>query len=95
MPGGFASSSNFIDFMIKRLRRLLPGLIACSYLTVYVIGAIFTTPLLHYLTSHWTFETFVQWSLFLGRSIPGVFDNFILPGATNGSLWSLPAHCWR
>jgi peptidoglycan/LPS O-acetylase OafA/YrhL len=91
MPESFRQSGNFIRFIGRRVRRIFPGLIVCSFLMTYVLGTVFTvTPTFEYLTSKWTFDTFLQYSVFFGRVIPGVFSNFLFPNAINGSLWTLP-----
>jgi peptidoglycan/LPS O-acetylase OafA/YrhL len=91
MPASFVRSGNFLNFIGRRLKRLLPALVVCSFIITYVIGTIFTsTPTWEYLTSRWTLGTFASWATFLGRSIPGVFSNFLMPNAIDGSLWTLP-----
>jgi peptidoglycan/LPS O-acetylase OafA/YrhL len=91
MPESFRRSGNFLRFMARRARRIFPALIVCSFLMTYVLGtALTTTPKLEYLTSQWTFDTFLQFALFFGRPIPGVFSDFLFPNAINGSLWTLP-----
>jgi peptidoglycan/LPS O-acetylase OafA/YrhL len=94
MPGSFKRSGNFIEFCKRRLRRLLPGMVACSFLMTYVLGAIYTgEPKWNYISSQYAWITFLKYSLFLGQAIPGVFANYIYPNAVNGSLWTLPVEC--
>lgn len=91
MPASFNNSTDFIVYMTKRCRRIFPGLIVCSLIMCYIIGAVFTSEsLVHYLTSPSTLKTSVLFSTFTGRPIPGVFSDFIYRDAINGSLWSLP-----
>ncbi len=90
MPGSFVRSGNFMGFIRRRLRRLLPGMVACSFLITYVLGAIYTSqPLFEYLTSRQAAQNFAMWSVFLAQPMPAVFPDFIVPGAINGSLWTL------
>ena len=94
MPASFKRSGNFVEFSKRRLRRLLPGMMVCSFLMTYVLGVIYTNePKWSYLTSPWAWVTFLKYSAFLGRAIPGVFQNYIYPNAVNGSLWTLPVEC--
>ena len=91
MPESFKRSGNFIEFSKRRLRRLLPAMIVCSFLTTYVLGAVYTSaPKWDYITSEFAWVTFLKYSAFLGQAIPGVFASYIYPNAINGSLWTLP-----
>jgi peptidoglycan/LPS O-acetylase OafA/YrhL len=91
MPASFIRSANFAGFIQRRLRRLLPGLVVCTFICTYIIGVGFVpeSPSI-YLRSNETLMAFVSTSLFLGRDIPGAFSTFLFPGAINGSLWTLP-----
>lgn len=94
MPESFRRSGNFIEFAKRRLKRLLPAMVVCSFLMTYVLGAIYTSESKwDYITSHFAWITFLKYSLFLGQSIPGVFSNYVYPNALNGSLWTLPVEC--
>ncbi|MCA3773840.1 MAG: acyltransferase [Cutibacterium sp.] len=91
MPGSFIRSGNFMDFIKRRLRRLLPGLVVCTFITNYLIAPIFVTePAIEYIASYDTFLTFLSTAVFLGKDIPGAFGGWIFPHAINGSLWTLP-----
>lgn len=90
MPGSFSNSANLIVYLTKRCLRIFPGLIVCSFLICYGIGTAFTKePVLSYLCDPETFKTMVSYIAFLGKPIPGVFDDFLLKGDINGSLWTL------
>ena len=94
MPSSFKRSGNFIEFSKRRLRRLLPAMVVCSFLMTYVLGAIYTSGTKwDYFTSNFALVTFLKYSIFLGQAIPGVFANYIYPNAMNGSLWTLPIEC--
>jgi peptidoglycan/LPS O-acetylase OafA/YrhL len=94
MPASFTRSGNFIEFSKRRLRRLLPGMVVCSFLMTYVLGAIYASgSRWDYITSKFAWTTFLKYSTFLGQAIPGVFANYIYPNAVNGSLWTLPIEC--
>jgi peptidoglycan/LPS O-acetylase OafA/YrhL len=91
MPQSHANSDGFIGFMVKRCKRIFPGLIVCSLIMVYVIGLIFTaTSVYDYLLSGSQLKTVVMYSTFAGRVIPTVFSDFIYKDHINGSLWTLP-----
>jgi len=94
MPVSFERSGNFIEFSKRRLRRLLPAMVVCSFLMTYGLGAVYISGLKwDYVTSKFAWVTFLQYSTFLGPAIPGVFANYIYPNAINGSLWTLPIEC--
>jgi peptidoglycan/LPS O-acetylase OafA/YrhL len=80
-----------IAFLIKRAMRIFPALIVCIFLTVFVLGPVFTTlPLSAY------FSEPATWAYMIGNAtlydirwtLPGVFENS--PVGVNGSLWTLP-----
>ena len=81
----------FLPYIVKRVFRIFPALIACILLTVYAVGPLvtslsmkeyFSNPLIkHYLKNCF---------LFINYSLPGVFENNIASRAVNGSLWCLP-----
>jgi peptidoglycan/LPS O-acetylase OafA/YrhL len=94
MPASFKRCGNFVEFSKRRLKRLLPAMVVCSFLITYVLGAIYTTgSKWDYLTSNLAWVTFLKYSIFSGPPIPGVFANYIYPNAINGSLWTLPIEC--
>jgi peptidoglycan/LPS O-acetylase OafA/YrhL len=91
MVGAVDRSENFLQFMRRRARRLLPAMVVCAFLMTYVLGACYTKePLLEYLTSKWALKNWAQWSVFHAQAMPGVFASFIFPNAINGSVWTLP-----
>lgn len=91
MPTSFTRSGKFVTYMVKRCRRIFPGLIVCSFLMCYLIGGIFTPePALRYLLSPSTLKTSLMYCIFFRRPIPGVFSDFLYKDAINGSLWTLP-----
>lgn len=91
MPQSFASAGDFPRFLAKRCRRIFPGLVVCSFIMVYVIGAAFSaSELLLYLLDKYQAGTFLSFAVMQGRPIPTVFSDFIYKNAINGSLWTLP-----
>jgi len=91
MPKSFSNSAGFLEFMVKRCKRIFPGLFVCSIIMVYVIGLIFTTASAYdYLFSTDQFKTIFLFTAFMGNTIPTVFSDFTYKNAINGSLWTLP-----
>jgi peptidoglycan/LPS O-acetylase OafA/YrhL len=77
-------------FLVKRARRIFPGLIACVLLTVAVLGPIATRlPLAQYVSDGRTLRYLANIALLNELFLPGVFEHLRERGAVNGSLWSL------
>lgn len=87
----FSRSSNFIDYLAKRSLRIFPAIFICSAITLYGIAYTYSN------------SSFISWALnlnnlkslfamtmFVPPILPGVFPDFIVPNAINGSLWTLP-----
>jgi len=77
-------------YAVKRIRRIMPGLIAAVLICAFVLGPLLTSlPLGEYLR-HSTTWRFIGNIAFLptGYDLPGVYQANPLP-AVNGSLWSL------
>jgi len=95
---GSLERRSFSEYWQARVLRIVPALAVTSFVTVLIIGPIFTTlPLSEYFHSHGTYH-------YLTNSIP-YQTNFILPGvftdlpfaqSVNGSLWTIPieAFCY-
>jgi peptidoglycan/LPS O-acetylase OafA/YrhL len=83
-----------IEFVWARVLRIFPALLAMLLLTVFGLGAFFTSlPLLSYLADSKTYYyLFKCATLITGVTydLPGVFDGNPYKNAVNGSLWSLP-----
>lgn len=87
----FMSDSNFASYMIKRIFRIFPGLIAVVLFAAVIVGPIFTSlPLNEYISNPGTRLYLRNMILYPIYSLPGVFENYTYPNAVNGSLWSLP-----
>lgn len=83
-------NSNFI-FFYKRLLRIIPPLILVVFLTIFLLGPVFTSfSLKDYFTTSETYHYFLNISLFrMEYRLPGVFLNLPYKGIINGSLWTL------
>jgi len=88
----FDRSKGLIGFVVARVLRVYPGLVAILLLTVFVLGPIFTTQSrTSYFSQPETFLYFprnlsLKWLQF---NLPGVFQQNPYGPAINGSLWSL------
>jgi peptidoglycan/LPS O-acetylase OafA/YrhL len=81
-----------MDFVLARVLRIYPGLIAASLFTV-LVGAIYSKVPLHRfvaspITLDYLLHTPFGWEL--RDVLPGVFTTNPFPNAMNGSLWTLP-----
>nr|WP_010130493.1 acyltransferase [Microbulbifer agarilyticus] len=79
------------DYIISRALRVLPGLMLCVLICVFVLGVVLTTlPLVEYLTSAKTWEYLKNgFAIFrMEWSLPGVFEDN-RRRSMNGSLWTL------
>jgi peptidoglycan/LPS O-acetylase OafA/YrhL len=91
VTASFERSHSFKDYIIKRARRLFPGLIVCVLLSLFVVG-----PLVTSLSTQEYFATPQTWAYLKNAALlhqlylPGVFANLPLNGV-NGSLWTLLA----
>lgn len=91
MPNSFGRSDNFIEFMIKRCKRIFPGLIICSVFMYFIIGVFFNTnSRFEYLFYGDALIKTLRNSVFIQEQIPGVFTEFKYKEVINGSLWTLP-----
>jgi peptidoglycan/LPS O-acetylase OafA/YrhL len=81
-----------LHFIWKRFLRLIPGLIAVTIFTVFILGPVVTTvSLKEYFTNPMTWSYFKSIALYLNvGGLPGVFTNNPYPNTVNGSLWTLP-----
>jgi peptidoglycan/LPS O-acetylase OafA/YrhL len=91
VTASFERSRSFQDFATRRLRRLVPGLVACVLVTIFVIGPLFTTLSLgEYFSTKQTWKYLSNMLLRHELYLPGVFQKLPIQGV-NGSLWTLLA----
>lgn len=94
VTASLVSRPSLTDFALARARRIYPGLWVAIALSVFVLGAWFTTLGLADYLSHprtW-FYVLKNATLLFGfvDRLPGVFGDLPYPGVVNGSLWTLP-----
>lgn len=89
----FVNSKTFFRFILMRVLRIYPALIICNVITVFIVGATFTTlSISSYFSSKDTWTYFVGNNLMVDYipNLPGVFRNNFFTATLNGSLWTLP-----
>lgn len=91
MPSSYSSSKNIFHFFEKRLRRLLPAIVVCSFIMIFIISPLFSNAdYLSYAIIKESVRLFVQHCVFVFNNPAGVFHDFKVQGAMNGSLWTIP-----
>ncbi len=88
----YLSNSNILVYMVKRVFRILPALIAFVIFATFIVGPILSTlPVKEYLIHPVTKNYFLK-NCFLSPAytLPGVFETNQISSAVNGSLWTLP-----
>jgi peptidoglycan/LPS O-acetylase OafA/YrhL len=84
---------NLWRFWVRRLLRIIPGLLVVLSLTAIVLGTLTTTLGKRAYLGHPATWSYIWDNLLLFPQqyvLPGVFTGNPYPGAVNGSLWSLP-----
>lgn len=94
VTGSLIERRELCSFVIARVLRIYPALIIVVALTVFVLGAYFTTLTLSgYFSDAETFKYWIRNSTLLRGSygyLPDVFENNPYKKAVNGSLWTMP-----
>ncbi|MBS4213120.1 acyltransferase family protein [Neobacillus rhizophilus] len=87
----FERSKSPISYFKARFLRIFPGLIFVVFLSIFLLGPIFTDlSLKDYFTARDTYEYLSTISLYwIQYDLPGVFQTNVWPTAINGSLWTL------
>jgi peptidoglycan/LPS O-acetylase OafA/YrhL len=83
--------SHPLRFLARRALRIFPGLTVCILLSAFVLGPALTAlPLAAYFRDSLT--TLYLWNIALYPvfPLPGIFQQNVLAGVVNGSLWTLP-----
>ena len=93
ITASFQGSKTFFRFILMRIFRIYPALIICVLITVFFVGAIFTTySLADYFsaTETWRYLAGNSFVIHFSPRLPGVFANNWFNEAVDGSLWTLP-----
>ncbi len=95
ITSSFINSKTTISYIKKRVLRIFPGLIACSFIMTLLIFPFFGknhSPI-EWIASVNSIKSFVFFSLFgspgSGDLVNGFTNNYVFPNSANGSLWSL------
>ncbi|MEI2712491.1 MAG: acyltransferase [Nocardioides sp.] len=83
---------DLFSYFAARLLRIMPALIACVLICVFVIGPLVTSlPVGDYFRSSATWDYLNNLVMRARYPLPGVWEQLPYPFAVNGSLWTLPA----
>lgn len=92
ITGSCINSTTYKGFMMRRIKRIMPALIVCSFLMIFVICSLYGK----YGITPWLFSTnsvyaFISYSALQIDTpfINGFGNSYIYHGALNGSLWTL------
>ena len=93
VAGSLLARQSVSEYVLARVLRIYPALIVMLVLTVFVLGAVFTSvPLDAYYTNGQVYSYLMRClTLISGVAyyLPGVFESNPFKGAVNGSLWTL------
>ena len=85
------TKNNHKDFFISRCKRIFPQLWIVIFISVFIIGPIFTTfNLFNYFSNIDTYKYLLNCLLIPIHNLPGVFETNIYGQTVNGALWTLP-----
>ena len=94
ITGSLFTRKSAIEFIWARCLRIFPAMLVMVLLTVFGLGAYFSTiPLVSYLTDSKTILYLLKCSTLIAGvtfDLPAVFNNNPLKNAVNGSLWTMP-----
>lgn len=88
----WTKDANWVRYLVKRCFRIFPALIFCVLVTTLIIGPLVTTlpNIKDYFSNILTLTYLRNCLLQISYALPGVFENNIIPGTVNGSIWCLP-----
>ena len=87
---GSALRLSLDNFIFSRVLRIVPALVVDTFVTILLIGLIFTTvPISSYLTDSKTHAYLLNIFGFIHYFLPGTFENNPIPGVVNGALWTI------
>ncbi|KAF2389681.1 acyltransferase family protein [Pseudomonas frederiksbergensis] len=82
----YLNTASLQNYLLKRVARIFPALIICSFVMTYVAGAFFASD---YVSGAGAFIDFLRISAFGRATIDEVTHDFIFSESFNGSLWTL------
>ncbi|EOV9592575.1 acyltransferase family protein [Cronobacter sakazakii] len=92
IAASYLKSDSVLSYYKKRIKRVFPALIACSFIMIYFLCPIFGSgPAIDYIISNGAKLAFLDY-ITLGwhpDNINGFAKNYIHRGMLNGSLWTL------
>jgi peptidoglycan/LPS O-acetylase OafA/YrhL len=87
---GSALRLDLIRFGQSRFLRIVPALAVDTFVTILIIGSIFTVlPLEQYFSSPQTLAYLFNIFGYIHYFLPGVFESNPYPGVVNGALWTI------
>lgn len=87
----FLRDDDLFRYGIRRIFRIIPGLIFLVLVTVFLIGPILSSlGVREYFSAPETYVYLKNCFLYPIYSLPGLFEFNLYPNAVNGSLWTLP-----
>lgn len=91
ITASFQRTRNPVTYLVARCLRIFPALVVVVVLTALVLGPLVTTLTREEYFAHpWTFDYITNnIRLWVQFQLPGVWNENPLPGAVNGSLWTL------
>jgi len=90
ITASFERSKTVGKFAKARVLRIFPALIVAVFFTVFVVGPLVTSlSMRDYFTNADTYRYLHNWTTRGPKLLPGVFLTNPVPGAVNGSLWTL------
>jgi peptidoglycan/LPS O-acetylase OafA/YrhL len=98
VTGSLLARRNLLEFLLARVLRVYPALMALVLLTAFILGpALTTSPAGELLqTPEWRAYVIDNLTLLGGVAhyLPGLFEANPFPRAVNASLWTLPYEVW-
>ncbi len=90
VTGSWERTPRLGGFLVERVLRIFPGLIACVLATILIVGPLATSlPLRWYVLNKLTIKYLANIALYLQLWLPGVFQGQQWNGAVNPMLWIL------
>lgn len=82
-------TTDYVSFMAKRVKRIFPALIVCSFAMIYILSPFYQQNATAFMFSRDAFESFLKIIILLPTNVSDVFASYMYAGSINGSLWTL------